>query len=155
MSRFRGPGRRGLRDEMQATWNVYDATRPIRKEDLAAPPPPEDAPQPPAGGTSNRALEPEGGAVCFACGIPDGVHQRAPTPRQRLRFSLDAQVDICDECLVRMNAAEPPLVLTDATDAEIAKTFGVTEMDVRESRRWAREQAERSTLVEGDPAVKH
>lgn len=149
--RFRGPGRRGLRAEMQATWNVYDAARPIRKEDYLE----AAAPQPNPPASPGLEADELGAAVCFACGIPAGVHQRAPTPRQRKRFHLEEQVDICDECLVRMNAAEPPIVLTDATDEQIAKLFGVTEMDVRESRRWAAEQAARATLTESDPTVKH
>lgn len=45
-----------------------------------------------------------------------------------------------------------------ATDTELAALFGVSEMDVRESRRWAREQTERTagaTVTEADPTTKH
>jgi hypothetical protein len=93
--RFWGPGRRGLRDEVQSTWSVYDATRPIRKEDLAEPSPPEVA---------HESRDPN----------------RAPPP---------------DE------GTTPVIDPIGKSDAEIAMLFGVTEMDVRESRRWAEEQA--------------
>lgn len=60
MSRVKGGGRRALREEIESTWHVWDATRPIRKEDMAVavPPQPEDAqpaPEaspPPHGGTT-------------------------------------------------------------------------------------------------------
>lgn len=151
----RSGGRRGMRAELESTWTVYDAARPIRREDMAEPSPPVVATP---SRDPNRALEPDEGATCFACGNPEGVHQQAPTPRQRLRFSIGEQVDICDECLVRMNAAEPPIMVTGQPDAVVAKVFGVSEMDVREARRWAAEQAERlegATLTEANPAVKH
>lgn len=105
--RFRGPGRRGLRDELQSTWSVYDAARPIRSEDFteAAPLPPESA------STSTREVSaPHGGTI-----------------------TLDKPEDVSR--------------FVEATDAQLAALFGVTEMDVRESRKWAREQSERLGTV--------
>lgn len=34
-------GRRQARAEIEATWQVWDARRPLRKEDMAAPSPPD------------------------------------------------------------------------------------------------------------------
>jgi hypothetical protein len=117
--RFRGPGRRGLRDEVQATWSVYDATRPIRKADLAEPSPPEVATE---SRDPNRAPPPDEGTTVLLTNPEDAV-----------RFVA-------------------------ATDAELARLFGVTEMDVRESRRWAEEQAKAHpagivTVTSIDPAT--
>lgn len=108
MGRFRGPGRRFMRAEIQETWSVYDATRPIRKADMdEAVPPQPGATAPPA-----AAPEKDGGARTVTLDDPTMVSK-----------------------------------LTSATDAPIAQLFGVSEMEVRESRRWAREQADRLGTV--------
>lgn len=149
---FRGGGRRGLRAELQSTWNVYDAARPIRKEDYLE----AAAPQPDPPASPGVEADEHGAARCFGCGTVDDIRAHVPSPNQRRRFQFNgAHVVLCEPCFVSMTAAEPPTDITTQTDAEVAQLFGVTEMDVRESRKWAREQAERSTLVNGDPAVKH
>lgn len=91
--RFRG-NRRTQRDEVQSTWNVYDAARPIRKAD-------------------------------FAIGEPPEPERPAAAP---------------------VKLPDPDLV-TQMTDAEIAAHMGISEMDVREARKWAREQDERLGTV--------
>ncbi len=136
-ARFRGPGRRGLRDEVQSTWSVYDASRPLRKSDLAEPPPPEVAAS--VADTSNRAATPDGGArTCDAVRL-DGPHGSKP-------ITLDKPEDVCR--------------FETATDENLAMLFGVTVEDVQESRRWAREQAEKhpagiATVTSIDANTKH
>lgn len=115
MTRFRGPGRRGLRDEIQSTWSCYDAVRPIRAEDLAEPSPPV------VGRDPNRASpSPDEGTTLRTAHGP-------------MTVTLD----------------DPSAVtqFTEASDADLAMLFGVSEMDVRESRKWAREQATNGTVT--------
>lgn len=119
MTRFRGPGRRGLRDELQSTWNVYDAVRPIRKEDLelageCTAPAQAEPPQPSASPPHDAEAATHGGATSNT---------------------------------ITLTNAEDVARFTKATDAELAAMFGLTEMDVRESRRWARENADRLGAV--------
>lgn len=52
-----GGGRRAMRDEMQATWAVWDAVRPITKQDLVEPPQPEAVP------TAEPSSQPDGGTL--------------------------------------------------------------------------------------------
>ena len=121
--RWRGPGRRGLRDEVQSTWSVYDAVRPIRQEDLEPVVQPEDLaePSPPVVGRDpNRAPPPDEGT----------------TPASQFALSEDF--------LSRIE---------QTSDAEVAKVFGVTEMDAREARKWARAQA--ATVEASKPGSKH
>ena len=104
-----GGGRRSQRDELQSTWHVYDALRPIRRADLedSAEPTPPAAAIPPAGGSeaSDRARG----------------HSLTTTA-----VRLPSHDDV-----------------TSMSDDAIAALVGITAMDVREARRWAREQTER------------
>lgn len=52
--------RREQREELQSTWHVYDAARPLRAEDMAAPPQPETATP-----AAEASPAPRGGALAF------------------------------------------------------------------------------------------
>ncbi len=105
MSNYVRSNRRQQRAEIQETWNVYDARRPIRAEDMAVPPQPEPE-------TAEASPAPQGGTTSHA--------------------ALDAVL------AHRLETAD---------DASIAALFGLTEMEVREARKWAREQDERLGAV--------
>ncbi len=66
--------RRTQRAELESTWSVYDATRPIRKEDMEPEPAAEEETRPPVSssaadsvsmelGKRRRALRAEGGST--------------------------------------------------------------------------------------------
>lgn len=100
MSRRIRPGRREHRDELQSTWSVYDASRPIRRSDFDA-----------------NAERDELVASKASASVIAPVAPAIVLPR--------------------------PEDVSSMSDADIAALMGITEMDVREARKWAREQAER------------